>query len=228
METYKENIDYENLNRLYLLHILHQNNIDLLNEYIELKNDELKTKLIAFQGSNPTSNPESDKKVVYKIMDKKHAELEKIGKIERELINNAKGKMANIETIIMSDIYNKEDVKQRIKDFIRSDNIPDFYVEYVANKYIELKELEKVNKPKRWYETKKKYTAETLDEEIRNLFTNVISKFEKEQRFFKHEKQQEKIQENREAVYGGKRKKRKSIKKKKNVKKRKNTKRKRI
>jgi hypothetical protein len=218
------------LNILYLLYILDQNNIDLLNEYINLEDhDILKEKLIAFQESNSTIYPKTYPKtypntyidVLNKINKKKEEELSQIKEKEAVLITNAKGKMRDIETIIMSGNYKKEDLMKRIKKIISIPNIPDFYVEHVANKYIDLKELERVNKPKRFYETKKKYTAETLYEKIRYLYYEVLEKFKDEQSKFIKEKQI--VQR-----YGGKRKKRKSVKKKKNVKKRKNTKRKRI
>ena len=75
---------------------------------------------------------------------------------------------------------------------------------------------------------------DTIQYKIERLRDSVINKFKSKQHILKlqnlsdEEKRKQLALKNYNAGYGGKRKKRKSIKKKKNVKKRKNTKRKRI
>jgi hypothetical protein len=217
-----QNIDYENLNRLYLLHILDQNNIDLLKEYIELNPIILKEKLIAIQESNPTS----DKEVIEKINTKMTELAGKIGEVENSLY---------YENADMTDEQIRSIIKQKLNT--SGIQIPEDIANHIANEHKKYYEIKKYNKNKKFWNSKKIYKKNDMDTikyKMEELCNSVINKFNHVQGFFKREKipDEEKRKklalENYNANYGGKRKKRKSIKKKKNVKKRKNTKRKRI
>ena len=141
-EPITQNIDYENLNRLYLLHILDQNNIDLLNEYIELNPNILKKKLIVFQESNPTSDKITDEEVVDKI-ETKMTELDgKIEEVEKTLYD---------ENADMT--YDKIKQKLNTSDI----QIPEDIANHIANEYINYYKIKNYNKNKRFWESKKIY-----------------------------------------------------------------------
>ena len=222
-----QNIDYENLNRLYLIDILEKDNIDLLREYIELNPNKLKKVLIAFQESNPTIYETSDKEVVHKIETKMAELAEKIEEVENSLY---------YENADMTDDQIISIIKQKLKD-THNIEIPEDIANHIANEYINYYKNKNYNKNKKFWQSTKMYKKkymDTIKNKMVELRDSVINKFKSKQYILKlqnlsdEEKRKQLALENYDAGSGGKRKKRKSVKKKKNVKKRKNTKRKRI
>jgi len=178
--------------------------------------------IIAFQKSNPTSDEEVIKEIKTKM-----AELAgKIGEVENSLY---------YENEDMTDEQIRSIIKQKLNT--SGIQIPEDIANHITNEYKKYYEIKKYNKNKKFWNSKKIYKKndmDTIKNKMVELRNSVINKFNDVQGFFKREKipDEEKRKqlalENYNANYGGKRKKRKSIKKKKNVKKRKNTKRKRI
>jgi hypothetical protein len=226
MDTYKENIDYENLNRLYLIDILEKDNIDLLREYIELNPNTLEKELNAFQESNPTIYETSDKEVVHKIETKMAELAEKIEEVENSLY---------YENADMTDDQIISIIKKKLNT--SGIQIPEDIANHIANEYINYYKIKNYNKNKKFWQSTKMYKKkymDTIKNKMVELRDSVINKFKSKQYILKlqnlsdEEKRKQLALENYDTGYGGKRKKRKSVKKKKNVKKRKNTKRKRI
>jgi hypothetical protein len=223
-EPITQNIDYENLNRLYLLHILDQNNINLLEEYIELNPNKLKKVLIAFQESNPTIYETSDKEVVYKIETKMTELANQIEEVEKTLYH---------ENADMT----YDEIKQKLKD-THNIEIPEDIANHIANEYINYYKNKNYNKNKKFWQSTKMYKKkymDTIKNKMVELRDSVINKFKSKQDLLKVQNLSDEEKQRLLALeiynaqkHGGKRKKRKTIKKKKNVKKRKNTKRKRI